>query len=216
MNARAFFAEGLGTALLVATIVGSGIMAERLAAGNVAIALLGNTVAIGAVLFVLITLLGPISGARFNPVVSLMLAPRAEWLADITAQISGGVIAVIAVHAMFDLPLITLGTKTRTGAGQWLGEFIATFGLLLTIVVGGRVRPGAVPTLVTLWIVGGIWFTASTCFANPAVTFARTLTDSFTSIRPADALPFIAAQLAGAAAGTALGKWLIGKTPASG
>lgn len=211
MNARAFVAECLGTALLVATVVGSGVMAERLAGGNVAVALLGNTAATGAVLFVLITLLGPISGARFNPAVSLMLAPRAEWLPDVVAQLAGGVTGVILAHAMFGLPLIALGTKARTGAGQWLGEFIATFGLLLTIVVGSRVRPQAVPGLVALWIVGGYWFTSSTSFANPAVTLARALTDSFAGIRPADVPGFVAAQLAGAAAGTISGKWLIGK-----
>ena len=207
--ARALVAECVGTLLLVATVVGSGVMAERLADGNMAIALIGNTAATGAVLYVLITLLGPISGAHFNPAVTLLLAPRGRWLPFVAAQIVGGVLGVLIVHAMFDMTILQLGAKTRSGAGQWIGEFVATFGLLLTIVLGSRHRPHAVPALVACWIVAGYWFTSSTSFANPAVTIARALTDSFAGIRPIDLPGFIVAQLAGAVAGWVLGRWLV-------
>lgn len=209
-SARATGAEFIGALILFATVVGSGVMAERLAGGNDAIALLGNTAATGAVLYVLITLLGPISGAHFNPAVTLMLGARRDWLPFIAAQLIGGIIGVLIVHAMFDLPLLQLGIKSRTGTGQWIGEFVATFGLLFTIVVGSRQRPDAVPALVALWIVAGYWFTSSTSFANPAITIARAMTDSFAGIRPIDARGFILAQFAGAAVGVIIGRWLNG------
>lgn len=205
---RALAAEFVGSLILFATVVGSGVMAERLAGGNVAVALIGNTGATGAVLFVLITLLGPISGAHFNPAVTVMLGARRDWLPYLAAQLLGGVLGVLIVHAMFDMPLIELGTKMRTGTGQWIGEFVATFGLLFTIVVGSRQRPEAVPALVALWIVAGYWFTSSTSFANPAITIARALTDSFAGIRPGDAPGFILAQFAGAWAGVRFSNWL--------
>ncbi len=197
-SSRALAAEFIGSLILFATVVGSGIMAERLAGGNVAVALIGNTAATGAVLYVLITLLGPVSGAHFNPAVTLMLGARRLWLPFVAAQLAGGIVGVLIAHAMFDMPLIETSTHVRTGAGQWLGEFVATFGLLFTIVVGSRQRPDAVPVLVALWIVAGYWFTSSTSFANPAITLARALTDSFAGIRPADAPGFIIAQFAGA------------------
>lgn len=205
---RALAAEFIGALILFATVVGSGVMAERLAGGNVAVALIANTGATGAVLFVLITLLGPISGAHFNPAVTVMLGARRDWLPYLAAQLLGGVLGVLIVHAMFDMPLIELGTKVRTGTGQWIGEFVATFGLLFTIVVGSRQRPEAVPALVALWIVAGYWFTSSTSFANPAITMARALTDSFAGIRPIDAPGFILAQFAGAWAGVRFSNWL--------
>lgn len=209
-SVRAIAAEFIGALILFATVVGSGVMAERLSGGNDAIALLGNTGATGAVLYVLITLLGPISGAHFNPAVTLMLGARRDWLPFIAAQLIGGIIGVLIVHAMFDLPLLQLAIKPRTGTGQWIGEFIATFGLLFTIVMGSRQRPAAVPALVALWIVAGYWFTSSTSFANPAITIARAITNSFAGIRPIDAPGFILAQFAGAAAGVIIGRWLNG------
>ena len=207
VSRRALAAEALGSLILFATVIGSGIMAERLAGGNVAVALIGNTAATGAVLYVLITVLGPISGAQFNPAVTLMLSPRRVWLPMILAQLAGGFAGVLLAHGMFDMPLIEIGTKARTGSGQWLGEFAATFGLLFTIVAGSRAKPEAVPAL---WIVAGYWFTSSTSFANPAITLARALTDSFSGIRPVDAPGFIAAQLAGAWAGAKVANWLAG------
>lgn len=208
-RSRALAAEFIGSLILFATVIGSGVMAERLAGGNVAVALIGNTGATGAVLYVLITLLGPVSGAHLNPAVTVMLGARRDWLPFTLAQLAGGFIGVLIVHAMFDMPLIELGTNIRTGPGQWIGEFIATFGLLFTIVVGSRQRPEAVPALVALWIVAGYWFTASTSFANPAITIARALTDSFAGIRPVDAPGFIIAQLAGAWAGWRFSAWLV-------
>lgn len=205
-RARAIAAELLGTLLLVATVVGSGVMAERLAGGNEAVALLGNTAATGAVLYVLITVLGPISGAHFNPAVTLVLGgPRPAF---IVAQIAGAVLGVLLAHLMFGAEILQLGTKPRTGVGQWAGEFVATFGLLLTIVLGTRHRPDSVPALVALWIVAGYWFTSSTSFANPAVTLARALTASFAGLRPIDVPGFVLAQLAGAFAAVALARWL--------
>jgi len=209
-SVRAIAAEFIGALILFATVVGSGVMAERLSGGNDAVALLGNTGATGAVLYVLITLLGPISGAHFNPAVTLMLGARRNWLPFIAAQLIGGIIGVLIVHAMFDLPLLQLGIKSRTGTGQWIGEFVATFGLLFTIVMGSRQRPAAVPALVALWIVAGYWFTSSTSFANPAITIARAITNSFAGIRPIDTPGFILAQFAGAAAGVIIGRWLNG------
>lgn len=200
---RAIAAEALGSFLLFATVVGSGIMAEALAGGNVAVALLGNTLATGAILFVLITMLGPLSGAHFNPAVTLVMARRggpAGMLlpAYIAAQLIGGIGGVWTAHAMFDLPILQLSDKARIGPGQWLAEFVATFGLLLTIIGTAKARSGAVPAAVALYITGAYWFTASTSFANPAISIARSLSDSFAGIDPAHVPAFIAAQLAGA------------------
>ena len=200
---RALAAEALGTLLLVATVVGSGVMAERLAGGNAAIALLGNTIATGAVLYVLITILAPWSGAHFNPAVTLFVARPNGWAGYLAAQLAGGVAGVLLVHAMFDLPIIQLGVKPRSGIGQAVGEFVATFGLALLIVIAAAHRRRAIPALVSLWIVAGYWFTSSTSFANPAVTIARALTDSFAGLRPVDVPAFVLAQCVGAATGAA-------------
>ena len=210
---RRLAAEALGSALLFATVIGSGIMAERLAGGNAAVALLGNTVATAAMLVVLITVLGPVSGAHFNPAVSLVVALRRDLggrdaVAYVAAQLAGGLAGVIVAHAMFDLPLIQTGVKLRNGPGQWLGEFVATFALLLTILGTVRYRPAWVPVTVAMAITAGYWFTSSTSFANPAITLARSLTDSFSGIRLADAPGFIAAQFAGALAAAAAARWL--------
>ena len=211
-----FAAELTGTALLLATIVGSGIMAEQLAGGNVAIALLGNTLPTGAMLVVLITMLGPVSGGHFNPAVTMVMAIRNEIELPeacnyVLAQIIGAVLGVLVAHAMFDQPLLQLSQKVRLGPGQWLAEFVATFGLLLTILMTRRVRPEAVALTVGLYIIAAYWFTASTSFANPAVTVARTLTDTFSGIRWTGAPAFIIAQLLGAFAGAALARWLGGE-----
>lgn len=213
-GARALAAEFIGSLILFATVVGSGIMAERLAGGNVAVALIGNTAATGAVLYVLITLLGPVSGAHFNPAVTLTLGARNLWLPFVAMQLAGGVIGVVIAHAMFDLPLIEASRHVRTGTGQWIGEFVATFGLLFTILLGSRQRPEAVPALVALWIVAGYWFTSSTSFANPAITVARALTDSFAGIRPIDVPGFVIAQFAGAFAAVRFSNWLAPSAPA--
>jgi glycerol uptake facilitator-like aquaporin len=205
---RTLVAEALGTALLVATVVGSGIMAERLAAGNMAVALLGNTAATVAMLFVLITTLGPVSGASFNPAVTLVV-PGGNRGPTILAQLIGGIAGTLLAHAMFDQTLLEAGAKIRTGPGQWIGELVATFGLLLTIRLGQRYRPEALPGLMAAWIAAAYWFTSSTSFANPAVTIARAMTDSFSGIRPIDAPAFIAAQIAGAWLGWRTGSWLI-------
>lgn len=200
---RKIVAEALGTALLLAIVVGSGIMGEALADGNDAIALLGNTLATGAGLVVLILIFGPISGAHFNPAVTAAFALRREIslsqaAAYIAAQIVGSVLGVVLAHAMFDLDLLQESVKVRSGIGQAIGEATATFGLLLTIFGCARHRPDAVPYAVGLFIAAGYWFTSSTSFANPAVTIARTLTDTFAGVRPADAPMFILAELAGA------------------
>lgn len=208
MNLRNLVAEALGTLILVATVVGSGIMAQRLAGGNDAVALLGNTAATAGTLYVLISILGPISGAHFNPAVSLLLAAPRDKLPFIVMQTIGAVGGTVLAHAMFSMPLIQSGTHIRSGAPIWLGEFTATFGLLLTIVLGSKFRPHAVPALVAAWIVAGYWFTSSTSFANPAVTLARALTDSFSGIRMIDVPGFVIAQLLGGAAGFAIGNWL--------
>ena len=198
-------AEALGSFLLFATVIGSGIMAEQLAGGNVAVALLGNTAATAAMLYVLIAMLGPISGAHFNPAVSLVMQLRgeigsAELAAFAGVQVAAGVLGAWAAHAMFGLPIIQLSTHLRDGPGQWLGEFIATFGLVLTILLTLRHRPASVPASVALYIAAAYWFTSSTSFANPAITLARSLSDTFAGIAPASVPGFIAAQLAGALA----------------
>ena len=203
---RALTAEGVGSFFLFATVVGSGIMAERLSGGNVAVALLGNTLATGAMLFVLITMIGPVSGAHFNPAVSMVMALRREigW-ADAArytlVQIACGIVGVWAAHLMFDMPIVQISTKARTGIGQWTGEAIATFGLILTIIGTVRHRPQWVPVSVALYITAAYWFTSSTSFANPAITVARSLSDSFAGIARANVPGFIVAQLAGAVAG---------------
>jgi glycerol uptake facilitator-like aquaporin len=206
-------AESLGTAFLLAAVVGSGIMAQRLAGGNGALALLCNTLPTGAILAVLILTFGPISGAHFNPAVSLAFSLRRElpWphLATyIAAQIVGGMIGVWAAHLMFELPLWQISANARTGAGQWLAEFVATFGLLLTILGCVARTPAAVPYAVGLYITAAYWFTASTSFANPAVTIARSLSDTFAGIAPTGVLAFIAAQFLGMLAAVLLGRWL--------
>jgi glycerol uptake facilitator-like aquaporin len=209
---RRIAAEALGTAFLLATVVGSGIMAARLAAGNEALALLGNTLPTGAILVVLILVFGPISGAHFNPAVSLVFAfrrelPAGHLAAYVAAQVAGAVVGVLAAHLMFDLPLWQVSTKVRFGPGQWFAEFVATFGLLIAII-GCLSRPQAIPYAVGLYITAAYWFTASTSFANPAVTIARALSNTFAGIAPADAPAFIVAQLAGALAALGLATWL--------
>ena len=207
---RQLVAEAIGTALLLATVVGSGIMADSLAAGNDAVALLGNTVATGAMLFVLITLFGPISGAQFNPAVTLLLAPKTDRLAYIIVQIIAAIAGVIIAHAMFGLAPLQVSTHARVGPAQWFSEMVATFGLLTTIILGIRHKPEAVPMLVAMWVVAGYWFTSSTNFANPAVTIARALTDTFAGIRPDGVIGFIVAQLIGAAVAFFACRWLTG------
>jgi glycerol uptake facilitator-like aquaporin len=213
---RRLTAEALGTAALVMAIVGSGIMAERLT-GDVAVALLCNALATGAALVVLIAVLGPVSGAHFNPVVSLVFAlrrelPAADALLYAAAQVLGGIVGTIAAHAMFELPLVAASAHVRAGGGQWLAEGIAAFGLVFVILGGVRVDRRAVPWLVGLFILSAYWFTASTSFANPAVTIARALTDTFAGIRPADVPAFIAAQLAGGLCAWGAAAWLFART----
>ena len=196
-------AEGLGTCLLLATVVGSGVMGVALSQGNDAVALLANAGATAAVLYVLIVVVGPVSGAHFNPAVTLAMRLRGalstrDALAYAGVQAAAAVAGVLVAHAMFELPLLQPGTRVRTGAAQGLSEGVATFGLLLTILLGARHRPAAVPALVAAWIFAAYWFTASTSFANPAVTLARALTQTFAGIRPVDVAPFVLAQLAGA------------------
>jgi glycerol uptake facilitator-like aquaporin len=210
---RRLAAEGVGSFFLFATVIGSGIMAENLAHANEAVALLGNTVATGAMLFVLITMLGPISGAHMNPAVSLVAASRGElaWRdAALYAivQLAFGIFGAWAAHLMFDLPTLQLSVKARTGLGQWTGEAIATFGLILTILGTVRHRPAWVPASVALYIVAAYWFTSSTSFANPAITVARSLSDSFAGIAPANVPAFIIAQLLGAALAAVLARFL--------
>lgn len=206
-------AEALATAFLLAAVVGSGIMGERLAGGNVALALLANTIATGAALATLILTFGPISGAHMNPAVSLAAAlegalPWSEVPAYIAAQAIGGFAGVAAADTMFELPAFLASQHVRTGGAQWWSEFIAAFGLLTVIWGVSRTRPTAVPFAVAAYITSAYWFTASTSFANPAVTLARAATDTFAGIRPADAPAFIAAQFAGALAATLLFRWL--------
>ncbi|WP_017671994.1 MIP/aquaporin family protein [Blastomonas sp. AAP53] len=218
-QARRLIAEGLGSALLFACVVGSGIMAEELAGGNVAIALLGNTLATGAILYVLITIFGPISGAHFNPAVTFVMRLRGEIatrdaLAFIVMQLTGGIIGIFVTHLMFDLPILQTSTKARAGIGNWTGEFVATFGLLLTILGAVRYRPDNVPAAVALYIVAGYWFTSSTSFANPAIAVARSLSNSFAGIAPGDVPMFVVMQLAGAFAAYAAGRVLFVDEPA--
>jgi len=216
--ARRLAAEALGTALLVATVVGSGIMADRLTADD-AVALLGNTLPTGAILVVLITILGPISGAHFNPAVTLVFTlkralPGGCAAAYLAAQIAGGIIGTIAAHLMFDLPLVEWSGHMRSGPGQWWAEVVATFGLVGTILAALRFRAEAVPMLVGLYITAAYWFTASTSFANPAVAIARSLTGTFSGIRPLDLPGFIAAEFIGAILALVFFTWLLQPAPA--
>jgi glycerol uptake facilitator-like aquaporin len=211
-------AEGIGSFFLFATVIGSGIMAEQLAGGNIAVALLGNTVATSAMLFVLITMLGPVSGAHFNPAVSLVMAAQRElsWrgmIAYAAIQISFGILGAWAAHVMFDLPVLQFSTHARTGIGQWTSEAIATFGLILTIIGTARHRPQWTPASVALYITAAYWFTSSTSFANPAITIARSLTNSFSGIAPGDVPMFIVAQLIGALAAIVMSRLLFVSEP---
>jgi len=208
---RRLAAEGIGSLLLAAAVVGSGVMGERLAAGNSAIALLANTASTVAVLAALIALLAPLSGAHFNPVVSLVQGMRGslawnEVAAYAVVQVVGCCLGAILAHAMFDLPWLQSSAHVRTGASQWLAEAVATFGLVLVIL--GRRRPQDTPWMVAAWIGAAYWFTASTSFANPAITMARSLSDTFSGIRPADVPGFIVAQLTGALVALLVAKWL--------
>ncbi len=210
---RRIASEGLGSFFLFACVIGSGIMAEKLAGGNEAVALLGNTLATGAMLFVLITVLGPISGAHMNPAVSLVASSRRElrWgdaAAYVLAQFAFGILGAWAAHLMFGLPTLQLSVKARTGLGQWTGEFIATFGLILTILGTVRFRPAWVPATVGLYITAAYWFTSSTSFANPAITVARSITNTFAGIAPHDVPLFIVAELLGAGCAAVVARWL--------
>ena len=210
---RRLGAEAVGTGLLLAAVVGSGIMAERLAGGNGAVALLANTLATGAMLFVLVTALGPISGAHLNPAVSLVFAirgelPRSEFAAYVATQVAAAVAGVVLAHLMFELPVVQASAKMRTGPAQWLSEAVATFGLVGAILLVERSGRGALAAAVGLYIAAAYWFTASTSFANPAVTIARALSNTFTGIDPAHVPAFIVAQIAGALAGAAILEWL--------
>ena len=210
---RRLAAEALGSFFLFAGVIGSGVMAEALSGGNVAVALIANTLATGAILFVLIAMLGPVSGAHFNPAVSGVMAARGAlgWREAAlygAAQLAGGLLGAFAVHLMFDLPILQASTKMRAGVGQWTGELVATFGLIVTILGTVRHRPEWVAPSVALYIVAAYWFTSSTSFANPAITIVRSLSDSFAGIAPGDVPGFIGAQLAGAALGALVGGWL--------
>ena len=211
--ARSLAAEALGSFFHFGGVIGSGVMAEALSAGNEGVALLANTSATGAILYVLIAMFGPVSGAHFNPAVTLAfllrreIAPR-RAAAYIAVQLAAGVLGAFAVHLMFDLPILQFSTKARAGIGQWTGEFVATFGLVLTILGLLRHRAEAIPAGVALYIVAAYWFTSSTSFANPAITVVRSLSDSFAGIAPHHVPAFVLAQLAGAALATLLGGWL--------
>ncbi len=216
--ARRVLAEGIGSFFLFACVIGSGIMAANLSQGNDAVALLGNTIATGAILFVLITMLGPISGAHMNPAVTLVAASRRElsWgdaAAYIASQLMFGILGAWAAHLMFDLPTLQVSVKARTGLGQWAGEAIATFGLILTILGTVRFRRKWVPASVALYITAAYWFTSSTSFANPAITIARSMTNSFAGIAPSSVFAFIVAQLAGAALAVLVARWLFVPDP---
>jgi glycerol uptake facilitator-like aquaporin len=207
-------AEAVGTAMLLATVIGSGIMAEGLADGNVALALLGNTLATGCILVVLILVFGPISGAHFNPAVTAVMAvrgnlPVAHVVPFVAAQIIGAVAGVLLAHAMFGIAIIQLSTKIRFGPAQWLSEFVATFGLVMTILGTARARPNHVAYAVGLYISAAYWFTASTSFANPAVTVARSLSNTFAGIQPASVAGFVAAQFVGALTASLFFRWLV-------
>ncbi len=211
---RRLFAEWLGTFFLLATVVGSGIMAERLAGGNVAIALLGNTIPTGAILVVLILVFGPISGAHFNPAVTLAFVIRREIgpgasVQYVAAQVFGGILGVFAAHIMFDNPIFDPSTTARTGIGQWVGEFVATFGLVATILGCLKSRPDAIPYAVGLYITAAYWFTSSTSFANPAVTIARGFSNTFAGIDPAHITAFVVIQLIAAIVATITFRWLL-------
>lgn len=216
---RRLAAEGLGTAFLLAAVVGSGIMGERLAGGNAAIALLANTLATGAALTVLISVLGPISGAHFNPVVTLVFMAQRETnvtdgIAYIAVQTICAVLGVYAAHLMFAMPVFEISTRLRDGPAQAFSEFVATFGLLATILGAVRFRPSQIAPLVGLYIASAYWFTGSTSFANPAVTLARSLSDSFAGIAPSSVPAFVAAQMAGGLAGWLVFRWLTQPAPA--
>ena len=211
---RRVAAEALGTALLLAVVIGSGVMGERLADGNAALALLGNTLATGAGLVVLITIFAPISGAHFNPAVTLVCLLRREIAAPlagayVAAQCAGGLVGVFVAHAMFDLPILQISQTVRAGSGQWIAELVAAFGLVFTILAGLRFRSDAIPWLVGLYITSAYWSTASTSFANPAVAIARALSNTFAGIRPLDVPAFIVAELLGALLAMALAGWLL-------
>lgn len=212
-HARRLVAEAIGTALLLIAVVGSGIMAERLSGGNVAIALLANAIATGAALVVLITIFAPVSGAHFNPAVTLWTARkggigRVDAMLYMLVQMAAAIGGVLIAHLMFDLSILQVSTRLREGPAQLAAEFIATFGLLLTIAGALRVAPARAPLLIGLYITGAYWFTASTSFANPAVTIARMLTDSFSGIAPSSAMGFVLAQLAATLLATPLLGWL--------
>ncbi|MCP4073467.1 MAG: aquaporin family protein [Hyphomicrobiales bacterium] len=211
---RRLFAEWIGAFSLLATVVGSGIMADRLAGGNIAIALLGNTIPTGSILVVLILVFGPISGAHFNPAVTLSFAIRKDIgvldsVLYVGAQVFGGISGVLVAHVMFDNPLIDLSTTVRTGLGQWVGEFVATFGLVGTILGSLKARPKAVPFAVGLYITAAYWFTSSTSFANPAVTIARGFSNTFAGIQPSNVPAFILTQLIAAILATYFFQWLL-------
>jgi glycerol uptake facilitator-like aquaporin len=213
MLSRRLAAEALGTAMLVCTVVGSGIMVTDLTE-DVALQLLGNTLPTGAILVVLITILGPVSGAHFNPAVTLAFLTRREIVPReaafyIAAQCAGGILGTLVAHAMFDLSLLQASTTVRTGTAQWLAEAVATFGLVFTILAGLKANPAAIPWLVGLYITAAYWFTASTSFANPAVALARSLTDTFSGIRPVDLPAFALAECAGALVATLFARWLL-------
>ena len=215
---RKLMAEWLGTFSLLATVVGSGIMAERLAGGNIAVALLGNTIPTGAILVVLILVFGPISGAHFNPAVTLSFAIRKEISLQlaclfVAVQVIGGICGVLVAHIMFDNPLYDPSTTLRTGLGQWVGEFVATFGLVGTILGCIKARPQAVPYAVGLYITAAYWFTSSTSFANPAVTIARSFSNTFAGISPADVVAFVTVQLVAAILATFFFRWLLEDNP---
>jgi glycerol uptake facilitator-like aquaporin len=218
--ARRIAAEAVGTAFLLAAVVGSGIMAERLAAGNAAVALLANAIATGCALFALILMFAPVSGAHFNPVVSLARTlagdmPARALLPFVAAQTAGAIAGVWIAHLMFALPVLQASGHARDGIGQWIGEFVATFGLILLIETGARSFANRLPAAVAAYITAAYWFTSSTSFANPAVTIARALTDTFAGISPADVPAFILSQLIGAVAAITFGRWLAPVVPPS-
>jgi glycerol uptake facilitator-like aquaporin len=213
-QAQRLGAEFLGTAFLLATVIGSGIMGERLSGGNVAIALLGNTIPTGAILFVLITMFGPISGAHFNPAVTAVVAMRkeispAEAVNFVVVQLIGAIVGVLAAHMMFEENVLQVSSKLRAGPSQWFSEWVAAFGLVLTILLTLKANHAAVAASVGLFITAAYWFTASTSFANPAVTIARALSNTFAGIRPTDVPPFIVAQIFGAVSALWVSRWLL-------